>query len=73
MACIIFQNIFWLVQYATGYHPRPVALPTTDGASLNKTTCTKTTYSLQEALIKKASNLSRILIEARNLSTTVGT
>ena len=26
--------MFWLVQYATGYHPGPVAPPGTDGASL---------------------------------------
>ena len=33
--CLIslIKILFWLVQYATGYHPGPVVPPTADGAS----------------------------------------
>ena len=33
MALSLFKIFFWLVQYATGYHPWPVAPPTADEAS----------------------------------------
>ena len=34
---ILLKKYFWLVQYAAGYHPGPVAPPRTDGASLTDT------------------------------------
>ena len=39
MTRISYEKFFLLVQYATGYHPGPVAPPMTDGASLVKTDC----------------------------------
>ena len=35
MTGITHQNFFWLVLYATGNHPEPVAPPSADGASFS--------------------------------------
>ena len=36
---LLIKKYCWLVQYAAGYHPGPVAPPKTDGASLAAFLC----------------------------------